>query len=676
MSFHILKDRSILSLLGLVLAAGVSVSAQTPTPTPSDDTDEGYKVTSTIELGVRGMSVNGADNKYRSDLNYRPGFRVFDSSFLVENKEGKIFDSALITSTGWGGDPSGMFRFNMEKTGIYRFDSNLRRVKYFNSLNNHALGQHGANTDHNFGDLDVTIFPERDLRFRFGYSFNRTDGPAGFTTRAYSDEFGVQSDVDNGSDDLRLGADAKLWGFNLGFTYGHRKFSERTRYFIDGLNLGNNPTNNPRLFTFERLYPIDGRTDFGQFHVQRTFAEKVDFTARFLYSVTSSDFSVDERMTGRDNSNNTVDLDQFTIFGDTKRPQARGDLGLTYRVTSKFRIGNTFTYDQFSINGGNDFFEELRRRNAAGTVLPTVFTSTFAHRVTGYKRATNLLEGDYQVNRRFGFNIGYRYTHRSVDLDGRDINRINNSLTGFTDTFKNSTHGVIAGFTAKPLNNWTVYGDIERGKADNVFTRLANYDFTNFRLRTRASFDKVGFSASFISRSNDNPSRSIEIPPRDFTAETRSKTFTTSVDWAPIPELSLATGYTYQHLTAETNIIVPVAGQRREGISEFYIRDSYFFFDVHATPIKRVSLFASYRINDDRGQGDRVSLLPENIITSYPMQMQSPEVRLAIRLHRMVDWNLGYQYYNYKERFVNAQNYNAHLPYTSLRFYFGRSADR
>jgi hypothetical protein len=57
------------------------------------------------------------------------------------------------------------------------------------------------------------------------------------------------------------------------------------------------------------------------------------------------------------------------------------------------------------------------------------------------------------------------------------------------------------------------------------------------------------------------------------------------------------------------------------------------------------------------------------------MSFQSPETRLAIKINRRLDWNLGYQYYNYNENAVvgpRPQNYHAHLPYTSLRLYFGR----
>lgn len=671
----------IVFLIVYAIAANAFYSqTATPSPAPADNSSgaSDSPITSTIEVGVRGLDVNGIDNKYRSDLNYRPGLRLFDSSFLIENKPGSnFFDSALVTTSGWGGDPSGMFRLNVERTGFYKFDSNIRRVKFFNNLNNHALNQHNANTDHGFGDFDLTIFPEREsFRFRIGYSFNRTGGDGGFTTRAYGDEFGVLSNVDTSSDDFRAGVEGKAFGFNLGLNFGLRKFNEDTSYFIDGLNLGNNPTNTTRLFTFQRDYPIDGKTNFVQFHVQRTFARRLDFAARLIHSQTSTDFSVNEAITGRDSSNNQVDLDRFDITGQAKRPQTRGDLGATYRVTDDFRISNTFTYDQFNISGGNRFFEELRRRNAGGTVLATVFTNTLAHRVTAYRRATNLIEADYQVNRRFGFNVGYRFTTRKVQIEGSNRNLASPTITTISEEFENQTHGLIAGFKAKPIDNWVIFGDVEHGKADNVFTRLANNNFTNFRIRTRATIGTLSFNASYISRSNDNPSRSVELPPVNFTAETRSRTFATSVDWAPSPEFLVSGGYTFQHLNSEADIIIPIGGVRLPGISQYFVRDSYFHFDVHARPIKRVSLFASYRINDDRGQGSRLSTRAQDIITSYPMRFQSPEIRLAFRLHDNIDWNVGYQYYDYRERFNNPQNYNAHLPYTSLRFFFGKAKDR
>jgi hypothetical protein len=675
------RTRSFLVFTTIVLGAQFSAAAQSPTPTPSSDD---YTVRSSVEIGYRWRDVNGSENKYRSDLNYKAGVRVFDSSFFIENNTKKgWFDSALIMSSGWGGDPSGMFRLNMEKTGAYRFDSNIRRVRYFNNLINHVnpnntpSSLHFANTTHNFGDFDVTVFPESEnIRIRAGFSYNRTSGPAGYTHRAYSDEFGVESEVDYGSDDFRFGAEGKWLGFNMGFTYGHRDYRDRTDYFLPSPSLGNTITGNARLDTFVRDYPIDGDTDYVNYFLHRTFAERFDLTARIIYSFSDTDFTIDETFSGRNNTNQQTQ-DLFEASGRTKRSQTRGDVGFTWRATDRFRVSNTFTFDDFDISGNNVTFALPTIRTAAGTPVSSIPDNDTNHRATSYRRYSNLIEGDYQFSSRFAINLGYRYTHRDVAIWGFDKDLDPVAVVNIFEESQNTTHAIIAGFKAKPHKDWSIYGDIEHGTADNVFTRLSNYDYTNYRIRSRASFSKFVFSVSAIVKRNDNPAFSILDPTREFINEVRTRNFSASADWTPTQEFTLTAGYTYLYLTSLSDIRVPLTGGYQNGLSEYYVRDSYYFIDANLN-FKRVAFFGSYRFDDDKGQGSRATppFTSPNIITSYPMQMHSPEFRVAIKLHRNIDWNFGYQYYKYQDVFTPAQNYSAHLPYTSVRFYFGKSADR
>src|SRR5919202_5836690 len=103
--------------LGLALVA-VNANAQQPSPSPKKDSanaktqsstdsevgdDAGnYTIVSSMEFGYRGLKVDGNLNKYRSDLNYKAGPRVFDSSFLMKSKQGTgaFLDTLLVTSTG------------------------------------------------------------------------------------------------------------------------------------------------------------------------------------------------------------------------------------------------------------------------------------------------------------------------------------------------------------------------------------------------------------------------------------------------------------------------------------------------------------------------------------------------------------------------------------------------
>ncbi|HEX6278968.1 MAG TPA: hypothetical protein VFZ49_03035, partial [Pyrinomonadaceae bacterium] len=376
-----------INLLFAAFIAFVSVSittAQTPQSTGSNATDGDYKITSTIEAGARGLSVNGDHEKYRSDLNYRAGFRVFDSSVLIEKESSgpmTFFNSALVQGSGWGADPSGFFRLNMERVGSFKLDTNIRRVRYFNDLKNHVNAwsqvvptgsQHDMNTLHHFGDIDVVIFPEREnFRMRFGTSFNDTSGPGSYTLRfprSSSDEFEVGSSIDYMSRDLRAGVEGKLLGFNLGLNYGHRWFRDDTSYFEDAFNLGNNPAaNNAILTSAVRNFRTRGNTDYANFFFQRTFGGRFDLAGRVTHSVSTSRINQNDALTGRvSTTGNIIVADNIFVPGHTKRPQTRADLGLTYMATKNFRISNTFTFDQFNISGSNEFLEIDRRTTAAG----------------------------------------------------------------------------------------------------------------------------------------------------------------------------------------------------------------------------------------------------------------------------------------------------------------------
>src|SRR5262249_18414070 len=168
--------------------------------------------------------------------------------------------------------------------------------------------------------------------------------------------------------------EGKLLGFNLGLNYGHRVFRDKTRFFIDTFNVGNDPgATSATITNYERLYGNKGTTDYANFFFQRTFAEKLDVTGRVIYSESISNINEADTGIGTSTQSGTtaprilIDLDQLNVTGRVKRPQTRSDLGATYRFNRKASISDTFNFDQFNIGGGNDFLESLISRTTAGT---------------------------------------------------------------------------------------------------------------------------------------------------------------------------------------------------------------------------------------------------------------------------------------------------------------------
>jgi hypothetical protein len=721
-------------MLVLMLLVGV-VNAQTPTPTPkrvdtkkpspaSTETGEdagNYMIISSIELGYRGIRVDGNLNKYRSDLNYKAGPRLFDSTFLMRSKDGKgkLFDTLLVTSTGWGSDPYSNLRISAEKPKWYRFEGTYRRFKYFRFLNNidnpnwifsptsfsrppnPVTGEHGFNTQTALGDFDLTLLPKNEkIRFNVGYSPERYSGPAFTSYHVGGNEFILLGNLKSRANDFRLGADGKVGPIDFSFLQGFRRFHDDS--FINlgptqGVNL------NPAVasFTsFNRQEPTSGSTNYTRFSAHTLLAKKLDVTGRITYSKATSNSTFLENMTGLNFSTrigsgataqlgapNILLLGRYNIPGSVNRPNWLGDIGVTFLATDKFRVSNTFRVETFQINGidvFNDTFSVQR-----GAVIDTrSFSNLGVSTSTLYRKYEDTLEGDYQFNPRYAVHFGYRYGSRRIEevLSGFALNtNAPVALVPEDVVEQNHTHAFFGGFKARPVKNWTIYFDAEHGTADNVFTRIGNYNYTNIRAKSRYSPNrKINFNLTVITKDNANPSEIAGVSLTDFGVNVKSRTFTSSVDWLVSPKLSFSTGYNYNWLNSDAVVdyfyqVPPAASVRHPlGHSLYFVRNNFFFLDMTTRIGPRVTLFASYRINRDNGQGSRLADptgSPGTLISSYPMSYQSPEGRLAIRINRHLDWNLGYQYYNYNESVLvgpRPQNYHAHLPYTSLRIYFGR----
>jgi hypothetical protein len=727
-------------LLVPVMAAGIAI-AQQPSPTPkaaptkkatpdaevtSAQTGEdagAYIITSSIEFGYRGIRVDGDINKYKSDLNYKAGPRLFDASFLMRSKDGKgdLFDSLLVTSTGWGADPYGSLRLSAEKPEWYRFDATYRRSKYYRFLNNianpnwlfspaafavppnPATGEHGFNTKTAMGDFDLTILPKnRTIRFNVGYSPERYSGPAFSTYHFSGNEFLQLVQLKSQANDYRVGADGTLGPIDFSFLQGFRR--SRDDSVIDlAQGINRNPAA-AQATSFNRQEPARGSVNYTQFSLHSLVAKRLDITGRIVYSSSESNSLFTEnsrgvnfnpRITGFPPTPpaatpNITNLFQYNITADTRRPSWLGDIGVTFLATDKFRISNTFRAEDFEINGRavfSDFFSITR-----GALTSTIAINNLdANETTKYRKYQNTLEGDYQFNARHSIHFGYRYGSRRIEriFDGFNLGS-NGSVAPAVRTFsqeveQNHTHAFFGGFKSRPVKNWTLYFDAERGTADNVFTRIGNYDYTNLRLKSRyAPNRKISFNLAVIIKDNSNPSEIAGVSITDFGVDVQSRTFTSSLDWVPTNWLSLSTGYNYNWVNSEAVVdyffqVPPAASVRHPlGRSQYFMRNNFFFIDLIARLNPRMTLFGSYRVNQDGGQGTRLSDPtgnPGTLINSYPMSFQSPEARLAIKINRHLDWNLGYQYYNYDENPVvgpRPQNYHAHLPYMSLRVYFGR----
>jgi hypothetical protein len=301
-----------------------------------------------------------------------------------------------------------------------------------------------------------------------------------------------------------------------------------------------------------------------------------------------------------------------------------------------------------------------------------VVTNTLSFRTIDYRRYLNTIEGDFDINSRLSIHAGYRYADRHIELGSSAIPVGGTAPAPERDKIDNSTDTFIFGFKAKPFKIWSLYMDMEKGSADNVFTRTDNYDFTNVRLRSILRPNRtLSFNASFVTKDNSNPA--VTENDRTFGVNIKTRVFTSTLDWSPNERFALNGGYTKTNVTSDADIILFLASVQTFGQSRYFLRDNFFFLSGYVRLFPRASLFGGYRLHNDPGQGSRLSTA-SMLIGSFPYEMQSPEAKLVFKIHKNVDWIAGYQYFGYEVPLPNTstQFYHAHLPYTSLRISFGR----
>ena len=726
-------------------SAKAKKSETIPTNVDTGEDAGSYTIVSSLEFGYRGLRVGGDDNKFRSDLNYKAGPRLFDSSFLAKSKDGKstgLFDTLLVNSTGWGADPYSNLRISMENGKWYRFDAQYRRFKYFNYLNNLAnpytantgatvvvlpnpiSGKHDYNVKQQMGDFDLTILPKNEqFSFNIGYSPERYSGLTYTTYHAFGGEFFTPANADSRANDFRVGANWKLGPVDFSFLQGFRRFSDDSSLNFGGVltnYLATSPTNVATINSWARQQPVRGSTDYSRFSAHTLLAKKVDLTGRFIYSNSNVDFTFNETVAGA-NWNTRVSGAPTTgpasgviaYTGSTKRPNVVGDFGVTFFATDKLKISNTFRFEEFHINGSTFYTANFTLTKTGGVAYPLVASGILGtSKITSYRKITDTIEGDYEINRRYSLHFGYRRGERreTVFYDGYNPGGLVPArVTPDNELEQNHTNAFFGGFKAVPVKGWSLYFDAEHGNADNIFTRWGNYDYTNFRVKSRYMPNrKLNLNFGLVTKDNSDPTTIDGISLADFGVSFKSRVFTSEMTYAPNARMTFTGGYNYNW--TNTDVVInyayvnpPATGSSGQasvrGDSLYFVRNNYFYLEATARLNRRMTLYSAYRINKDNGQGSTLSnplvLLPTplaipgstskiaangTVITSYPMSYQSPEVRVAVKLNRRLDWNLGYQYFNYNEsKFartfggnVPPQNYHAHLPYMSLRLYIGR----
>jgi hypothetical protein len=484
--------------VGLALSAAVS-RAQTGS-TETGTTAGNYNIQSTIEAGYRATWINGNYDTYDTFVNLGSGFRLFDYTLDMRSLDhrGNFFDNLTFSNFGYGGDPNDVTRLRIAKNKVYDFRMLFRRDKNFwdynllaNPLNPStsvpevpiATSPHSLDLVRRMPDYNLPLFPQSRVQFRLGYSRNRDEGPGYFTTDGGTiAQFNQTYSYTTNS--YRAGVDFRITPKTTISYDQFLSYYKQDNVVIDnpqnsGYELANGtpvdlgiiwstagpvevlPCAAPIVAAPKIVNPTcNGYLSYSQASNPRNFmpTERLRFQSNDIKNFETSG------SVGYSTSNNSVPdfseiVNDYTARdgtrgstaggpADTKRVSVNADWSGLYAVTEKFRILDTFRYDNWRTPGvwntsETNIFGQLQP-GLAGLAQPqAIFTSadflslcpapytavtcpshsagSSADYVSGPNSSflaqnikSNTFELQYDFTKRLTGRLGYVYTNRTI----------------------------------------------------------------------------------------------------------------------------------------------------------------------------------------------------------------------------------------------------------------------
>jgi hypothetical protein len=686
-----------------------------------------FDFTTSLEFGYQDAEVHANEDVYRSQVNYSDGIRVF--GFNLEGKSrdpGAPITRLYIRGAGWGGDPYNWLYYGMSKDRWFDFKASYVRSDYFFVYPGFARNEHRNDQQRRRQSYEFTLFPQRKLRFRFGYFRNSSFGFPMLTTFDFSrDEFTMFEPPRSTYDEYRFGVDWNIQRWSFFFDYNYRFLrNDRFLHLVTPPipNPGNNvpppATSTTFLTESDRLYPGRGRIPFARFAFTGRPLRTLDLSGQLAYSRPKFDdygrFEFDDGRTFDPSGAppSVLITNSISSAGAIIRPDTIVDLSAVWRPIAKLTFTDSFRFNGFDISGQN---------------LTNIFTTCSAATDPAAcnpglqaENPSNLYDVDYFVNRfeirydftpKLGVRAGERYLKRDTQLVHVEVACDNASLPGCvggtlaiaeeTEPATRVANVLLAGGDWRPRKNLSFFVDFEYGGIDSVFNRIRQGNQTIFRARGRwEPTEGVHVSSSFFLFDLRAPAPEVDSNQRnhgvtvDLTlsrwqrfywdigyARNDVSSFTDIGRRVSATSFVLVDGFTGVDCTLVGGVWLRNVALGLPCRPSTYIdNNNYIYFDLGGRLIGNLHGEIGYRLftatgtyapSDPEGACPLVYYGP---CSPFPgvraewggLNFHQPHVQLEYVFSDKVSWKAGWRWYGYNTKLGTASDYRAHIITTSV----------
>jgi hypothetical protein len=710
----------------------------------------GFVVKQSAEFGGRISDFTGSQAMWDSLVNLGTGPRLMEYTLDMRspNHTGKLFDDFSFSNFGYGGDPLNVSRLRFSKGAAYSFSANFRRDQNIfdydllaNPLNPATSNPNipVLNSPHEFlttrrmSDVNLELFPVGQIRFKAGWSRVVNEGTTFSTVHLGTEPQLIQPTL-NTSDTYSFGVSFRFIprtaiNYDQFYTYfkGDTTASlAGTAFTLPGglpVDLGlpfntvaGQPCATPLIgglanpacngnFSYSRVGNLRNSYPTEQISFQSNYFKHIDMSGRFGYTgSTANNPSFTELFNGLVTRSRQRATDMFGS-STAQRITNNADFGITFRVTNRLNLIDTFRFDNFRIPTGwnyttNSLFGATLLSPAnpfAPATCPPPFTAATCPQHNASSGADvvvdvlnqflkqfiaiNTFEAEYQFTPHISGYVGYMFERREITDNDSDLqfqtffpgptaalaNRgacagqplaANGTCTVLvpdsgSDFVRINGQSAIFGFAARPSSKLRFSFDTELYYADNVFTRISPRHLQWYKgkvLYKPTEWWNLGGAVNIRENSNNTS---------DIGNKQHNRSYAINSVLAPAEaKWGLDLSYDYDDLFSQTNICfvaTPVPANSLScgtpflsGVSVYSEKTNVGTGSIYLKPTRRVTAAVGYTVTSATGS----TLILNPIAPTGPLSYNYhlPTGSLVIEMSKSLAFKGGWNYYDYNEK--------------------------
>jgi len=566
---------------------------------------------------------------------------------------------------------------------------------------------HLFETRRRMSDFDLTLLPQASVSFRLGFSHNNMTGPSFSSIHVGTDAL-LSEPWNTTMNSYRMGADWKLaprsvLSYDQFLDYYKGDTDDYLSPFSPALLPGGAGTVSLGLpmdpasrfpcsvpagqaslidpsgtltniacngyFSYSRLQRVRTSAPTERLSFRSNYLQRLDLTASYSYSAADMTTPLDEAFNGLETRTGTR---AFTATGPAKATRISDvfDLGATVHLTRKVRLIDRASFWAYRVPQNANFTEiddDIPGISPTNPCLPPTCTlltplsstvpstsDTLTQSSFNQRWVRNQIEIAWDVSRKFGARIGYRYGDQAFDhfLD----------FAGDQDHIVVREQTGLIGFWARPVKSVRLNLDVEQTGNSDAIVRIAPRKESRYRFQgsyTPRPWAVLGGSVNVLETSDN-------VLLTNYEGHNRNYGFNASL--SPRERYGFDLAYNYGDFqqnalicfndTPPPGVVLPfVSGAGSCAVNDpnnpllanaYYTNHTQFgMAAILFRPVKRVTTNLGYSVTSVDGTTPQFDVLQP--LGSLDYKYHQPLASLSVDLGHHFAWGSGWNYYQYNE---------------------------